>query len=45
LKSIDVSLVGKIGVPLGMENIFEGGEGNMPWGMESIFEGGKGDMP
>jgi hypothetical protein len=38
-------LVGKIGVPLGMENIFEGGDRDMPWGMESIFRGREGDMP
>jgi hypothetical protein len=29
LNSIDVSLVGKICVPLEMESIFEGGEGDM----------------
>jgi len=45
LKNINVSFVGKIGVPLGMESIFEGGEGDMPWGMESIFRGREGDMP
>jgi len=32
-------------VPLGMESIFEGGEGDMPWGMESVFRGRQGDMP
>ncbi len=34
----------KICVPLGMENTFEGGEGDMPWGMENIFRGKEGDM-
>jgi hypothetical protein len=29
---------------LGMENTFEGGEGDMPWGMENIFRGKEGDM-
>jgi hypothetical protein len=44
LNNIDVTLVGKTCEPLGMESIFEGGEGDMPWGMENIFRGNEGDM-